>query len=237
MGQRRLSAAMNVALTVPWIIKARRTPSQGLDLSSWPRRERGLSLSQQMLDRWCVGGYEMRCDAHALALALAPGLFCSLCLVPLREVLQVKLKLLACAIAVAALVVGQHVRPRRFTSTGVAQWPNCKEQGCRDRPASRPLQAWAGTVSHIRDSDAKFGAGQGEVQSGSRQCTGREGGGSGPAAAVLRSAAENLDNQKIRGSGGIITIRMHQVLQRIIVLGFDSSRLMASKSFGPSCVR
>jgi hypothetical protein len=118
----------------------------------------------------------MRCDAHALALALAPGLFCSLCLVPLREVLQVKLKLLACAIAVAALVVGQHVRPRRFTSTGVAQWPNCKEQGCRDRPASRPLQAWAGTVSHIRDSDAKFGAGQGEVQ-GRVNAMGGKGGG------------------------------------------------------------
>jgi hypothetical protein len=56
------------------------------------------------------------------------------------------------------------------------------------------------------------------------------------AAAVLRSGAENLDNQKIRGSGEIITIRMDQVLQRIILLGFDSSKLMASKSFGPSCV-
>jgi hypothetical protein len=58
----------------------------------------------------------------------------------------------------------------------------------------------------------------------------------GAAAAVLRSGAENLDNQKIRGSGQIIAIRMDQVLQRIIVLGFDSSRLMASKNFGPSCV-
>jgi hypothetical protein len=93
MGQRRLSATTNVALRVPWIIKARRTPSQGLDLSGWPRRERGACRSHS--GRWTagVGGYEVRCDAHALALAL--DLCCSLCLVPLREVLQVKLKLLA----------------------------------------------------------------------------------------------------------------------------------------------
>jgi len=44
----------------------------------------------------------MRCDAHVLALALDLGLCCSLCLVPLREVPQVKLKPLAWAIAVAA---------------------------------------------------------------------------------------------------------------------------------------
>jgi hypothetical protein len=166
----------------------------------------------------------MRCDAHAVALALALGLCCSLCLVPLREVLQVKLKLLACAKAVAALVVGQHVMPRRFPRAWVARCPNCKEQGCRDRLASRPLHC---LQARSATSDAKrLGRVEGRFRVASMHDV--------AAAAVLGSGAENLDNQKIRRSGEIITIRMDQVLQRIIVLGFDSSKLMASKSFGPS---
>jgi hypothetical protein len=53
-------------------------------------------------------------------------------------------------------------------------------------------------VSHIRDSDAKVGSGQGQVQG---RVNATEVRGEGAAAAVLRSGAENLDNQKIRGSG------------------------------------
>jgi hypothetical protein len=116
----------------------------------------------------------MRCDAHAVALALALGLCCSLCLVPLREVLQVKLKLLACAKAVAALVVGQHLMPRRFPRAWVARCPNCKEQGCRDRPASRPLHRCTTSTAVCRHGqphqmpEGWVGSREG---SGSRQCT------------------------------------------------------------------
>lgn len=135
---------------------------------------------------------------------------------PLAEVVQVKLKLLAWQFAAPAPVVGRDVVPRRFTSVWVARCPNFKEQGCRDLPESCPLQAPPAT------SDAKVRA-----SSMHAACS----------AAVLRSGGRRLDNQKIRGSGAITTMwidQMHPTVQRIIVLGIFL--LMASNSFGPSCV-